>query len=85
MDPWIRIFFADHDPGSQNLADLTNSDPKHWSGPFLKFESALKPLLRSEITPKCFLLCSIFSFLLENMFNCILMKIAEKSILIKKS
>ena len=24
-DPWIRIFFADPDPGNQNVAD-----PKHW-------------------------------------------------------
>ena len=29
-DPWIRIFFADPDPGSQNLADPTDPDPKHW-------------------------------------------------------
>ena len=27
MDPHI---FADPDPGSQNLADPTDPDPKHW-------------------------------------------------------
>ena len=27
VDPHI---FADPDPGSQNLADLTDPDPKHW-------------------------------------------------------
>ena len=26
---WIQIF-ADPDPGSQNLADPTDPDPKHW-------------------------------------------------------
>ena len=27
--PWIRIFFADPGPESQNLADPTDPDPKH--------------------------------------------------------
>ena len=28
-NPWIRIF-ADPDPGSQNLADPMDPNPKHW-------------------------------------------------------
>ena len=31
LDPdlWICIFFVDLDPGSKNLPDLTDPDPKH--------------------------------------------------------
>ena len=31
-DSWFRIFFADPDPGSQNVADPTDPDHKHAIG-----------------------------------------------------
>jgi len=62
VDPHI---FADPDPGSQNLADPTDPDPKHW------FFSYKKPKISKFLLFANFLLGESCIFRISSPFYCI--------------